>query len=351
MKLIRKRHHDSEFIDLFDAMGRRSGYKIGDKADSDRFIAEVKASLSRAAASPILIHGHHAQAMFAYVAASLGACKMIREEDTGDIYAESNDVAVPDYRVLTKRGNEFFVEVKNCNDETIERPVRLQRSYVDALERYAAIFRRPVSIAIYWSRFRLWTMVSTPHLPSDGDDRAIDMRKATKINEMADLGDFMVATVPPLRMRILADPAKPRVVTREASGELRVEFTIGAVEMYCGPNRVEDPRERSIAFYLMFHGSWPEEEPRAEIRDNQLIAIDFVKAPAEKDLAQPFAMIDALSSMISTAYIDLTAEQSTVHRLTPNVEPGSLGLLIDPKYRGRHLPLWRFYQESNYDND
>ena len=350
MKLVRRRDHDSESFALFDALGRGAGYKIGDPADTDTFISQVKGSLDRASGNGILVYGNHAQRMFAYVAASLGKCRLIREEDVGDVYSESSDVSIPDYRVVTTSGQDFFVEVKNCNDVSLSSGVRLTNSYVSQLERYASVFGKPVRIATYWSRWRLWTLVSTEHLPRGGNDRNLTMSKALKTNEMADIGDFTIGTVPPLRLRVTADRAKsvPRVA--KSPTETEHLFTIGGVEMHSGDVKIIDPAEQSIAFYLMTHAPWQEREPVPEMEDGKLVAVDFIKEPAQDEIpGEDFAMVAPMSSMISDAYLDLTTEESVVQRLSPNVSPGSLGMLIDPGYRGKHLRLWRFYQQPNYD--
>src|SRR5437899_11279405 len=106
--------------------------------------------------------------MFAYVAASLGKCQLIREEDVGDVYSESSDVSIPDYRVVTTSGQDFFVEVKNCNDVSLSSGVRLTNSYVSQLERYASVFGKPVQIATYCLGWRRWTVGSTDHLQVGG---------------------------------------------------------------------------------------------------------------------------------------------------------------------------------------
>lgn len=348
MKMIRRRDHDTEPLALFDAYGRSAGYKIGDPAHLDAFVANVKEALNRSAGSGIAVHGTHTQRMFAYVAASLGKCRLIREEDVGDVYAGSDDLSIPDYRIVTATNEDFFVEVKNCNEVSLSNAVRLTDEYVARLERYAAIFGKRVRIAIYWSRWRLWTLVSTEHLPRERGGRSINMAKAMKLNEMADIGDVSIGTVPPLKLRVVADETKsvPGVVKSPTLTEHL--FTVGNVELHSGDGRITDETEQSIAFYLIMHAAWPEKEV-PEIKDGRLIAVDFVKEPEDADAEQGFAIAGAVSSMISDLFLDLTTENSAVKQLSPNVAPGSLGVLIDPKYQGKQLRLWRFYQQPNYD--
>lgn len=349
MKRIRHRYSESESLDLFDALGRKSGYRIGDPADSERFVSDVRAALNRANTTPIILHGRRAEAMFGFVVASLHGCKLIRQEDVGDVYSADDTIATPDYRLVLNSGEEFFVEVKNCNNTNPERPIRFRSDYISALERYAAIFGTSVKVAIYWSRWHIWTLISVQHLPVVGNDRAVNLLKALQINEMASLGDFSIGTLPPLKIRILTDPTKPHAVSEFSPASSDIEFTIGEVKFYCGESRIEDAREKSIAFYLMMHGKWTEKEPVADIQDGELKAIDFVKVPDEFNAGQGFAIVGEVSSMISDAYADLTVGGGGIHRLTPPLEPGSLGIVIDPNYKGTHLPLWRIHLKPNYD--
>lgn len=168
------------------------------------------------------------------------------------------------------------------------------------------------------------------------------------LNEMADLGDVMIGTTPPLMMRVIADPTKPRSLIGNTPGKSTVEFTIGDIEFHCGGQRIDDPKEQNLAFYFLLHASWPDEEPRAQIENGRLVSVEFTKAPEEHDPHQGFAMVGYLSSMISNAYADATTQEGEVTRLSPAHEPGALGILIDREYKGSRLPLWRFTQKPSY---
>lgn len=74
-------------IDLFDALARKHDFKLGDEASQREFICRVSESFSRSKDNPIVIHGRRIEAMFGYVAASLGGCIAIKREDAGEIFA------------------------------------------------------------------------------------------------------------------------------------------------------------------------------------------------------------------------------------------------------------------------
>jgi hypothetical protein len=74
---------------------------------------------------------------------------------------------------------------------------------------------------------------------------------------------------------VVADPAYKRTVGDD--GE--VAFTIGAVEMYCGDQRLTGP-EWNLAIWFMVYGGW-EEKATTEITDGELVAVNFMRTPQE----------------------------------------------------------------------
>src|SRR5262245_37375139 len=109
MKRLRTRHPEGEAIDLYDALGRRSGYSIGDSTSADRFTHDVAEALKRATTNPLMLHGRRAEAMFAFVAGALGKAALVRQEDAGEVYAADSSLQIPDYRLVLLDGQEFFV--------------------------------------------------------------------------------------------------------------------------------------------------------------------------------------------------------------------------------------------------
>lgn len=141
MKRIRSRRTDSESLDLFDAVARHAGYRVGHPADYDKFVSQMGEALRRASANPMVLHGRRAQSMFGFVAASLGQCQLIREEDAGEVYC-ADSLSIPDYRLVLKSGTQLFVEVKNCNSVGTEVPIKFRTDYLKRLEDYSRLFRQ-----------------------------------------------------------------------------------------------------------------------------------------------------------------------------------------------------------------
>ncbi len=339
MKRIPRDPEKFEVIDLVNAVGKKSGFKIGDEEGEARILARLSESYHKTKINAGLLHGRRTEAMFGYVAASLGKCKLVKQDDSGDIYAASPTLRVPDYHVVMQDGSDFYVEVKNFHQAKPLDPFQATPAYLESLLEYAALFHKGLKLAVYWSRWNIWTLVPVEALATNGARKEISFTEATKVNEMSSvLGDFLLATTPPLVLRLRADQSQPRQL--DASGN--VVFTIGAVEFYCGGQRVDDKFEKNLAFYLMLHGGWDEKPPTPEINGGRLDSIDFEYNPEESTPGQEFQMIGWLSSMASNRYNDLTLSESGVERLSPDVEPDSLVFHIPPGHKGQRLPLWRF---------
>src|SRR5215831_1716986 len=95
--------------------------------------------------------------MFEGVVIALGQVQMIKEEDAGGWY-DGDKLTVPDYRIILRDGTQFLVEVKNHNAGPFE--ISFKKEYVNGLRRYGGLTGSPVKLAVYWVRWRTWTLVS-----------------------------------------------------------------------------------------------------------------------------------------------------------------------------------------------
>jgi hypothetical protein len=327
-------------VNLFDSLALAHGLDLTKPDDAARFGSVAAQAMAEVRAQPTVLHGWRVQAMFAYVAASLGEVDVVKEEDAGRLVARSATLQVPDYRVVLRSGEEFFVEVKNCHKASPSARLSLTGAYCEGLAEYARQFGRPVRVAIYWSRWNTWTLVPLTAMSDVSGKRGISFIEAYVANEMTRLGDELIGTKAPLVLSFVADVTKPRAI--QADGQ--VPFTVGAVEMYCDGQRIAEDTERNIAFYLMCYGRWEmKKSPRVD--GNALVSLDFVFSPVE-DSGQGFEMVGAISGMISQQYNELTTTVSrSIRRLTPRSGPGALGLIVEEGYQGIDLPLWRFKME------
>ena len=338
MKRITRYPEKFEVIDIFEAMARKKGLKLSEPESHKDFIAALTKSFHESKDNPIIIHGRRIESMFEYIAASLGKSILIKREDSGEICSLDPGIKPPDFRIVLDDGTDILVEVKNCHKTDPNYRFPLKRPYASGIESYAKLFGREVYIAIFWSRWRKWTLLRLGSFTKSEERLSISFLEAFKHNEMALLGDTMIGTIPPLAMRVITDSTKPRRV--DESG--RVGFTIGGIELYCGGVKIEDKFEQSLAFYFMLHSNWVDSEPEAKVQDGDLVCFDFVTKPEEPVPDQQFQILGFLSEMISRNYNDLTTSDVGIDRLSPQIDPDALGILIPQGYKGKQLPLWRF---------
>ena len=340
MKILHPKPGQS--IDLFRLLSQEDDYQLSDAESTSKFIAKLEEEFEKAKSSPIRLHGFRIQAMFEYVAASLGNCTIIKTEDSGSLHTKNQDIRVPDFRILLNDGKDFLVEVKNFYQRTPFQKFYVKKRYLDELSHYASLFKVEIRLAVYWSKWNLWTLISFDNIQCEGDKCYLTLEEALKHNEMALLGDSIIATIPPLKFRVLTDPTHPRAVSE--NGE--VIFQIGGVELYCKSNLLTVPREQSIALFLMLYGEWPSGDIEANIENSELISIDFVCEPLELIPDQDFQMIGNMSSMISNRFNSLTAPEGTIEKLSPITDISNLGIDIPADYKGEHLPIWRVIMQS-----
>jgi hypothetical protein len=167
----------------------------------------------------------------------------------------------------------------------------------------------------------------------------LGFEEALKQDEMHILGDCKIATLSPLKFRVLTDPNKPRKIQKDG----KAVFSVGGVELYSGDAKITNPLEQNIALFLMLYGEWPSESEKAEIENNQLIAFDFVSEPEEThpESEVPFVIIGTLSGMVSRRFNSMVfSDEGKLERLSPKTS--DIGNLIPEDYKGEVLPLWRF---------
>ena len=144
---------------MLDQFLRSRGLSLSDTTAHGDFVKQLSAALREHRKNPALIHGFRGQTMFAYLAAALGHCKIITEEDSGEFFIISPNLKRPDFRVLMDDGKEFFVEVKNFKQHDPVEPYVLKADYTESLQNYVDAFKKPLLFAIYWVRWQIWTLV------------------------------------------------------------------------------------------------------------------------------------------------------------------------------------------------
>jgi hypothetical protein len=348
MKRIPRNPAKYDVFELFHSIAEQQGFSPCAPGADQRFLEAVRQSLNRHKTDRLLLYGKRTEFMFGFVAAALGKASMIRHEDNGELFVADPDVQPPDYRIVLKAGPEFFVEVKNYHQMDALGPFTVPGAYVSKLEKYAAIFNKDVKFAVYWVRWNMWTLCGLERFERDGDRLSIDMFHAIKYNEMAALGDYMLATRPPLALVILPDTRKPRFVDRSGL----CKYTVGSIEMYCGAEKIDDKFEKDLAFFLMLYGRWGGGEQQMRVVNRLLSSISLVVTPEERTPDQEFEIVDNMSGLMSARYRAATSlDEPGSIMIRPAKGPEFLEFQIPDDYKGKQLPLWRFIIHPTEDTD
>jgi hypothetical protein len=323
-------------FDLLATLAQRQKITINTKEATEQLVERLRISLEEALGSDTFMYGQHTQALFEALTVSLGAVKLLKREDAGDLYADE-DLEIPDYRVVLPDGRQMLVEVKNrYQKEPFADPLTLANDYFVGMLRYAELMKCPLRFAVFWARWNIWTLVAPTVFKSRSVDYELTVRDALMNNDMAILGDKAIGVAFPLKMRFVADPTMPRTVESDGSVTMR----ISGVKLFCKDKEITDPLDKNVAWYLMLYGRWgPARPARVEILNGVVEYLEEEFMPAE-DSGQGFEIVGWLSGMYSTFYQERTAPEGRIGQVRLDAVPGKLADLIPEGYHGKTMPLW-----------
>lgn len=337
MRRLRRDPGTFDLLHIVAEQVRTRGDRIRDPVAAAEVFRELQSAYARRQSDDKLFHGQRTEVLFAYVAAALGECRLIKCEDAGEVYSIDSDLRVPDYRLVTMQGRQLLVEVKNLHAVDPERAFQIRASDLRGLQEYANTFGCELFLAIYWSRWKQWTLVKPADLQVNGEMFAITMLQALMRNHMNILGDRLIGTEPSLSLRLISS-AEDDQSTQEPDQRL---FTIRAAELYCGGRRIEDALEQRIAWFLMMNTDWDVTQLH-EMDGSRLAAITFALAPPERaNPEQDFEFVGRLSDMVSRQFDAATVSDGEIVSLAPGAEPEVFGVAIPSGYHGTVLRLWQ----------
>lgn len=325
-----------EMLRVLDEFARSNGLSIDDEETHQKLIAQLSETLLEHRTKPTRLFGFRTEAMFAHVVAALGHCDIIVEEDTGIHYDSVSDSTAPDFRIITSDNEQFFVEVKNFHQKDLFANFKVQGSYLKRLYAYTQKFGLPLKIATFWSKWNKWTLVDSTRLLPNGNDYYLSIGEALARNEMCNIGDFMIGTVPPLSLRVYADPMKPREILE--SGQ--VSFTIGHIAFLAGETELRSELDQKISWFLFLYGEWDDCKETVATTGNQIDFLSFSVSPRQNETEQAWNVVGTQSSMISKQYLDQTSVEGSVKRLSPVAQPDELGVIIPRDFYSDGLRLW-----------
>ena len=286
----------------FDLLSELAKFSVGDRISlrdpqvAWRFATHAGTAASKALLDQTLLHGQRTQAMFEAMLLSFDDHTLLKVEDTGQVHPKSR-FQVPDFRVVLSEGTQWLIEVKNIYIEDPSRQKRLlmNPAYRKKLEAYAYATGGQLKLALYWAKWSIWTLVSPERLVDAEGYLTLDMQTAIRVSELGRLGDRMIGTRPPLKLRLTPDQASISPVAPDGM----VQFTIARAQIYCGEDEVLDPVEQQIAWMFMHYGQWEGIGPQPLLEDGQLKTIEFRWEPEERaNEDQDFEIIGTLSRML-----------------------------------------------------
>jgi Holliday junction resolvase len=343
MKLLPRDPVKHEVITLFGAIGHEIGIKLGDPASDELFVDTVRKSLKINRTDSKLWYGRRTEAMFGYVAAALGECVLIKQEDSGQCMVSGKDIRVPDYRLVTKSGRHLLVEVKNCHRDKLV----LTKKYVDQLAAYAKLVACELKLAVYWSRDNSWSLLSPDAIPLCSGQYTIKRIDALCIDEMYDLGDFAFWTETPLIARMMIDRSKPHRIDQRTS---RVHGTLARLDIFCQDKLIESEIEKAIAVFILDNSRLVTRGWGANFDQGELVSIE-AQYDVEKmctDDEVDFELFGTYSSMLSSEYVYSTSSDRGVEAFTPDMELDHFGVRIPADYKGEYLSILRIKVKPNY---
>ncbi len=344
--MIKQSRNPEKFdvLELFSSMATTNGYKINDIHSVEEFISCVTLSIKESAGNDITKFGKRIESLFAYVAGALGKVKLLKQEDTGNIYYLGEEIIAPDYKAILKDDSQILIEVKNFYSPDIEKQFVLKNDYYLKLKRYSDINKIPLKFAIYFSTMNQWVLLPISAFTKIGDSYKINFITAIAKSEMAILGDRMIGTTPNLEIHLLTN--KSEAPTIKSSGT--VDFTIRTTKFFCAHQEVKNTMEQEILFDFIRYGGWIEKDTEVILEDEKFLGVKFIYAPIELT-EQPFEIIGLLSGMISNKFKELTTNNGKIELLDLGLDPNDFQILIPDEYDSTTLPLWQFIINTNED--
>lgn len=286
--------------------------------------------------------------LFGLVAADLGGCRLVKQEDAGILFYE-DEVKLPDWRLTLLSGKNILVEVKAENHNR-PRLSKLRLAEVARLKNYAELNDCPLYIAVHWVAMSMWTLVPIDDYVRVGDRFEIDLETAFKRNHMSSLlNDRMLGLKPPLEFHLTMqeEPYEDGATEFERGprehGTRALSLVTTGVRVFAGGEEMVDKSETALVWFLIQHARWPCEEKMEEAGDGVWEMV-FTMAPDESHAEQGFDIIGALSELYTRMFFSSTTSleyETTALRI--DVDPGTLPRLVPTDFKSDRLPLWHFH--------
>src|SRR5687767_12716307 len=98
MRRLKREPDTFDVLRIVDAWTRSRGLRVRDSVAIAAAFQDLRSRFETRQGDDKLFHGQRTEALFAYVAAALGGCSLIKAEDSGDLYSVADSLRIPDYR-------------------------------------------------------------------------------------------------------------------------------------------------------------------------------------------------------------------------------------------------------------
>ncbi|WP_439500451.1 hypothetical protein [Aminobacter ciceronei] len=329
-----KRQKAFELLASAAIFARKNGIALNDPALVERFMADAEPRLQEALSDPALIHGSRIERLFEATVLSLGRFKLLKTEDVGRVHS-TETFRAPDFRVVLNDGEQWLVEVKNVRSkEPFKQELRMSRAYLSSLRSYADAVGTPLKLAIYWSLWKLWSVISPERFQSSNGSLRVSMQEAVLASEFERLGEVLIMTKPPLRLVLGAATDMPRSLSEEGLAN----FIIGSAKVFSRDVELTDPKDRKLAQVFLFHGEWAVDGPFALMDGDEIAGVEFVAKPVEPT-NQGWDGIGTASRIFSSFYADQTIDGDQVIQLDGEPAPDWFAPLASWDFKNSKLPL------------
>lgn len=346
MNKIKRDPKKFETFELFSTLIEDMGYNLNDPDIVNKITSEFKTAISSSSENNIMIYGKRVEGLFSYIARGLSEVNFIKQEDSGDAYTNlTNAVKIPDFRILLKNQRLIFVEVKNNNKNPLRDDYKLKIEYVESLQRYCDLNSGELFIAVYYRLVERFVLVSVDCFENDGIFYTLNINKAFINNKLDLLGDCKIALKPPLQLHLKIDSEK----TGEEDEESYIlNNTIRSVSVKCCNVEITDDIEKSIAYKLMWYGTW-EDEKVNHVFDNQgllkEIQLDYYPVEYNKNDDIELSVIAEMSHILIKSFTNKTTQNEKLKQLSYTGVTLDLNELIPYCYTSEVLPLIWLSQE------
>ena len=331
-----------EGIDFVNKVAKQLGIDLGSEADRAKLFAEIEKNIQNTAKNPIYVYGKRTQNIFFEMVKAIGSVKLIKEEDSGAFATVEKEAKLPDYRIITSEDESFLVEVKNFYYKRLpEKGLpfrRIRKKDFQAYSVYAGLLGLPIKYAIYWQNIEVWTLTDSSFFIDSGSTYTIEFGQAMLRNEMIKVGDYSIATVSPLRIRVDFEPAP----YDQKKGRQKIKMTIKRIRFFSKDKEIHDTKMQKLAFILMMYAGWNIKEPELLIKENKIIGEEFTATPQVDEDYKNWPDLKVYVSTLFTNMYKFEIEskrsyQIYLHKSLPNLEN-----LVPEKPFNKGLPLWIF---------